>query len=269
MDIQMWIRIMGLVVAFAMSGDVAATVAGVSKDWIRKRLAIVIVMLPVLNFIMLLTLIFMKEICPAAIKILAGSYYSSKVLTGYLYCMRADLLLRGPMMSRKFRHIINALKGYLLIAFFLNVGKAFILYQSSLVADMYCVPDFGTGFWVSLDEVMFSIADFLTFSMMLYFYGKHLRGTSTASSSEAHLAFKRILRITAIPLCFTFAIIIQIKLDPDMAKYMGDLDMQVQMLCLFLAYSKGGKKNARSQQTTIRVNPTSQSKPSENTSVMS
>lgn len=244
---------MGLAVALSMVDDVSATVSSVNKTWIRRRLAATLIVVPLLNLMMLIVLLFLTQLCSSAMNILATCYYLSKVLIGYLYCFRADLLLKGPLFSRKSRMIITVVRFYLLMVLVINVGKALFVY-SSIMVEGQCFPIFGNAMWASLDEIMFSIADLCIFLMMMFFYVQHLHNVNiSASSREAQHGFRRILLITLMPLCFTLLSIIQIQADETSASFIGDLDMQVHMLCLLFAYSKGARRHSRqSYRSAIR-----------------
>lgn len=246
MNVQVWIRLLGLAIVFAVGGDVITTVMSVPHKWLRRRLAFVLSLIVFFNILMTFVVLLMPIICPVALNLLAASYYMSKVLTGYLYCLRVDLLLNGPLQHPWFKHITFVLKCYLFVVFLVNIGKAILVYSSSL-ENGTCIPYFGRGIWVYLDEIMFTLADLATFAMLLFFYVKHIRNSLFSTHNDAHAALRRILRLAFIPLCFTICTTIQIFLQPELAKYMGDFDMQIHMICIFVAYDRGGQKSRNSQ----------------------
>ncbi|GBG34017.1 Hypothetical Protein FCC1311_102402 [Hondaea fermentalgiana] len=251
MDEITWLRLFGFFMLFVLAPDVVGTVRGVRSRKERLRIGIMLALLPILNAVSMMLLIYRVELCGVFINLLALAYYGAKVLVGYLYTFRAELAVEGLQDSSwNNRLVIYGVQLYLVMTFVLNLGKAIVNYRSYLDESGQCAVDFGEGLWVILDEIMFFAQDLFTFSMLLYMYYQ----SPVLQGSASREAIRRVLVISGAPLFSTILTTAQLLIDPTTGIYISTIDFQVHVICLFIVYA-GVRREISIKDPHAKINP--------------
>lgn len=242
MIIQAWMRLLGLMIILATLPDIMDTLRSIKDKYTRNRVLFVIVMLALLNLLMFFSLVYISAFCPIFSSFIAATTCAARVLIGYLYCIRVELALRLTIKTLTIVRILRLLHAYLFLAFVLNVGKAVILYSSEFDENGRCTLYLGEGIWQILDEIMFSLADVLTFAMLLSFYNMHKSTLEIGKKGGlVKQVLGRVLYISIFPMISTIATSIQVMIDPTKT-YSGNIDLQIHIICLFFVFAQGRTK---------------------------
>ncbi|GBG34016.1 Hypothetical Protein FCC1311_102392 [Hondaea fermentalgiana] len=229
---------MGFVICMALSLDVRRTVEAIPVRRTRLMVGGIVVALQAMNILSMLTEIFAALICPVVIQLFGFAYYGAKCMTAFMCAIRVELATATLMNGKRTARLVTrALKLFVAITFILNMGKTFFVYRS-FETEAGCAVDFGGGIWPILDDICFMTLDLATFIGLLLHYRTMNSITQTAKNHTIISdAVFRILWISVIPLLSTLSITIQVLLDPSTAYFVGAMDFQVHMICMYLVYS--------------------------------
>lgn len=262
---SIWVRAFGFLLLNALLPDVEKALDRMPVLAHRKHSIVLVFIVYCMSLIILLISFFVEILCPTFLYFLASLTYTIKMSTSYMYCVRVESLLLGPMRSDNVSRLLFLLKCFLALAYTINVLKAFIFYKSYIVVinegtdeeSSECKFDFGEGIWVILDEIMFTLADAFAFVLLIYIFSKHVKPDMVSPEIIfAREMFSRLLRIAAVPLISTIVCTIGTFRDPDNGGFIGTIDTQAHAIALFIGFASmnqiGVVRNQSAQVSPLR-----------------